>query len=280
MATLTYLQAVILGIIQGLAEFLPISSSGHLSLLQYFFKIDGESVLFFAVMLHVGTLISVFIIYWKDIAKLIYEFCRCIADIFRGRGPRINANPTRRLGFMIIVATIPTALMGFLFNDLFESFYSNTLIIGCGLLITGVILVIAEKLGKGKKNVTKMKFRHAIFIGIMQGIAITPGVSRSGSTLFGGLLSGLKREFAVKFIFLLSIPSIIGSVVLELPPAIKAGISGSQIGPVIIGITVSALSGLLAIKAMIKLVSNKKTAVFSVYLWLLGLTVIIYSIFS
>ena len=125
MATLTYFEAVLLGLVQGLAEFLPVSSSGHLALIQHFFGISGDSVLLFTVMLHLGTLISVFIIYWKDIARLLYELGRCIGDICRGRGPRININETRRLGFMIIVATIPTAIIGLLFNKTFEAFYTN-----------------------------------------------------------------------------------------------------------------------------------------------------------
>ena len=118
---MTFFEAIILGLTQGLSEFLPISSSGHLALLQYFFGIEGESVLAFAVLLHLGTLISVFIVYRKDIWALIVELFMVFKDIFTGKGLRINANPTRRLGFMIIVATIPTGLIGILFNDLFAS---------------------------------------------------------------------------------------------------------------------------------------------------------------
>lgn len=279
MATLTYLQAIILGLIQGLAEFLPISSSGHLALLQYFFGINGDSVLLFAVLLHLGTLISVFVVYWHDIVQLVIELVRCIADICTGKGPRININPTRRLGFMIIVATIPTGIIGLAFNKTFESFYSSLIAIGIGLLITGFILMIAEKMGRGKKNVDRMKFRSAVFIGIMQGIAITPGISRSGSTLFGGLITGLDRAFAVKFAFLISIPSILGSVVTEMPDALKAGTSGMPIGPIIVGVVVAAISGFVAIKAMIKLVSNKKLSGFSYYVWALGAFTLIYGIF-
>ena len=270
LATLSFFQAVILGLVQGLAEFLPISSSGHLALLQHFFGINGDSVLIFAVMLHLGTLVSVFIVYWKDIAKLIYELCRCIADICRGR----------RLGFMIIVATIPTALMGLLLNDTFGAMYTSIITIGISLVITGTILFIAERVGSNKKTVTEMSFLHALFIGVMQGIAITPGISRSGSTLFGGLVSGLNREFAVKFAFLISIPSILGSVILELPEALKAGIPDGTGGPMIAGIIVAAVSGLIAIKTMIRVVSNKKLSYFSYYTWILGAAVIIYAIVS
>lgn len=273
---MTYFQAIVLGLAQGLAEFLPISSSGHLALLQYFFDVSAENVLPFAVLLHFGTLVSVFIVYWKDIVELVRELCAVISDIFRGRGLRINANPVRRLGFMIIVATIPTAVIGLLFNDAFAALYLSLVSIGIGLLITGTILFVAERMSRSNKTVKEMKFRNAVFVGIMQGIAICPGISRSGSTLFGGLISGLNKEFAVKFAFLISIPSILGSVIMEAPDAFRAGMDISLIGPVAVGVVVSALSGLFAIKAMIKLVSNKRLIGFSVYTWVLGIAVIIY----
>lgn len=275
---MTYIQGIILGLAQGLSEFLPISSSGHLALLQYFFGISSENVLPFAVLLHLGTLISVFIVYWKDIVSLVKELGAVIKDIFTGKGLRINANPTRRLGFMIIVATIPTAIIGLLFNDLFNAMYLSLIAIGIGLLITGTILVIAERMGRNSKGIKEMKFRNAFFVGLMQGVAICPGISRSGSTLFGGLISGLNREFAVKFAFLISIPSILGSVIVEAPDAFKAGMDMSLIGPVVVGVLVSALSGLFAIKAMIKLVSNKNLMGFSVYTWALGIVVIVYAL--
>ncbi len=279
METLTMFQSIILGLVQGLGEFLPISSSGHLALLQNFFGIEGESVLFFAVMLHLGTLISVFIVYWKDIVELFKELIAVIKDIFTGKGLRVNANPTRKLGFLIIVASIPTAIIGLCFNDLFTGFYNSLIAIGIGLIFTGTILFIAERMKGGKRTATEMPFRSAVFVGIMQGIAITPGISRSGSTLFGGLTTRLNREFAVKFAFLISIPSILGSVILETPKAIAQGIDMSLILPIIVGMLVAAISGLIAIKTMIKLVSNKKLSVFSYYTWILGAFVIIYSIF-
>lgn len=276
---MTYLEAIVLGLAQGLAEFLPISSSGHLALLQYFFGVNAEQVLPFAVLLHFGTLVSVFIVYWKDIVELVKELGAVFKDIFTGKGLRINANPTRRLGFMIIVATIPTGIIGILFNDAFSSMYLSLVAIGTGLVCTGTILFIAERMGKSNKTVTEMKFRNAVFVGVMQGIAICPGVSRSGSTLFGGLMSGLNKDFAVKFAFLISIPSILGSVILEAPDAFEAGMGMAELGPVIAGVIVSALSGLFAIKAMLKVVSTNKLFGFSIYTWVLGLAVIGYSLF-
>lgn len=277
---MTFFEAIILGLAQGLSEFLPISSSGHLALLQYFFGIEGESVLAFAVLLHLGTLISVFIVYRKDIWALLVELCMVFKDVFTGKGLRINANPTRRLGFMIIVATIPTGLIGILFNDLFESMYSSLISIGTGLLFTGTILWLAERLGSGRNSVEEMKFGHAFFVGVMQGIAICPGVSRSGSTLVGGLFSGLNREFGVKFAFLISIPSILGSVILEAPAAFEQGADMSLVLPILTGVIVSAVSGLIAIKAMIRFVTGKKLWYFSVYTWIVGAAVILYSIFG
>ena len=212
--------------------------------------------------------------------ELVLELIAVIKDICTGKGPRINANPTRRLGFMIIVATIPTAIIGLLFNDLFEALYLSLIAIGIGLLITGTILFIAERMGRNNKNVKDMKFRNALFVGIMQGVAICPGISRSGSTLFGGLISGLNKEFAVKFAFLISIPSILGSVIMEAPDAFESGMDISLVGPVIAGVIVSALSGLFAIKAMIRLVSNKKLIGFSIYTWVIGIAVIVYALMA
>ena len=212
--------------------------------------------------------------------ELVLELIAVIKDICTGKGPRINANPTRRLGFMIIVATIPTAIIGLLFNDLFEALYLSLIAIGIGLLITGTILFIAERMGRNNKNVKDMKFRNALFVGIMQGVAICPGISRSGSTLFGGLISGLNKEFAVKFAFLISIPSILGSGIMEAPDAFESGMDISLVGPVIAGVIVSALSGLFAIKAMIRLVSNKKLIGFSIYTWVIGIAVIVYALMA
>ena len=260
---MTYLEAAILGLVQGLAEFLPISSSGHLALLQQWFGIDENKVLLFAVLLHVGTLVSVFIVYWKDIWELIVELCLTIKDLCTGKGLRLEERPVRKLGVMIIVATIPTAIIGILFSDLFDKLYTSVLPIGIGLVITGFLLVMAERTGTSSRGIEKMNFRNALFIGTVQGIAICPGISRSGSTLFGSLICNLDRKFAVKFVFLISIPSILGSAIMETPDAIAAGMEMSQLGPIIVGMAVAAVSGLIAIKTMIKIVSDKKLSYFS-----------------
>ena len=277
---MTYLESVILGLVQGLAEFLPISSSGHLALLQQFFGIEEDKVLVFAVLLHVGTLISVFIVYWRDIWELIIELGLTIRDLCTGRGLRLQERPVRKLGVMIIVGTIPTGIMGICFNDFFNSLYNSVIPIGVGLIITGFMLVIAERIGHANRGIEQMNYRNALFIGFVQGIAITPGISRSGSTLFGSLLCNLDRRFAVKFVFLLSIPSILGSAVMEAPEAFASGVDMAQLGPILVGMAVAAASGLVAIKTMIKIVSNKKLSYFSYYVWVLGAAVVLYGIFA
>lgn len=276
---MSYIEAVILGLVQGLAEFLPVSSSGHLALLQQWFGIEEDNVLLFAVLLHVGTLISVLIVYWKDVWELIKELGLTIKDIFTGKGLRLEERPTRKLGVMIIVATIPTGVIGILFNDFFDSLYNSVIPIGVGLIITGFLLILAERTGTSSRGIQQMNYRNALFIGTVQGIAICPGISRSGSTLFGSLICNLDRKFAVKFVFLISIPSILGSAVMETPAAIQSGLDTALIGPIAVGMIVAAVSGLVAIKTMIKIVSSKKLSYFSYYVWVLGLIVVGYGAF-
>ena len=277
---MTIIEAIILGLTQGLAEFLPISSSGHLALLQHFFGIQGERVLVFAVLLHFGTLLSVFAVYYKDIWALIVELGAAIKDIVTGKGFGFYKNETRTLGYMIIVATIPTAIIGIVFNDVFAGFYTNLAAIGIGLLITGTILFVSERVKTSQIGIGQMKFRHAVLVGICQGIAITPGISRSGSTLFGSLISGIKKEACVKYAFLISIPSILGSVILEGPKAFDGGMDLNFLVPVAVGVLVAAISGFLAIKIMIAFVSKNKLKYFSYYTWILGVAVIIYTFMS
>ena len=274
------IQAIILGLIQGLAEFLPVSSSGHLALAQHFFGMNPDSVLPFAVLLHIGTLISVCIVYWRDILGLIYEFFASIKDLVTTRSLNVNKNATRRMCWLIIVASIPTGIIGVLFNDMFAALYNSVLAIGIALLITGTMLWFAEKYGKGINNIRNTKFKHALIVGLLQGVAIAPGISRSGSTLVGGLACGLKREWAVRFAFLISIPPILGSAILEAPAAFEAGMDSSLVLPVVVGVIVSAVSGLFAIKGMIKIVSNKKLTYFSFYTWALGIAMVIYAVLS
>lgn len=277
---MTLFESIILGLVQGLAEFLPISSSGHLAALQYIFGIDGSNVLTFTVMLHFGTLVAIFVVYWKDIVDLVKELFATIKDICTGQGVQVNKNDTRKLGFMIITASVPTAIIGLLLNDFFESLYARMTVIGVCLIITGCGLFFAERYGGGKRTIKDMNFRNAFFIGLCQSVAIMPGISRSGATMIGGLACKFDRAFAVRYAFLISIPSVLGAFLLEVPEAVRSVSDGTgmSLGVMLAGIAVAAVSGYAAIKVMIKAVTNKKLMYFSVYTWIAGATLIIYSI--
>lgn len=275
---MTILKAIVLGIIQGLTEFLPVSSSGHLAVTQRLLKVPENRILFFTIMLHIGTLFSIFFVYSKDIAMIVVEFFRLIKETIKGRGFKVN-NKYRKLSVFIIVATIPTGLMGILLGNIFESFFSSTLIIGIALLITGTLLWLAERFSPGKRNIQDMHWVDATIIGIFQGLAITPGLSRSGSTIVGSLFRGFNKELATKFSFLVSIPAILGAAVLEFKDVLKFGMGDISIGVTIAGILAAFISGLFAIKALINLIKKEKLYYFSFYTWTVGLIVIIVSLF-
>ena len=272
---MSYLNAVLLGLVQGLTEFLPVSSSGHLPILQHFFGIEGESIVIFTILLHVGTLVSVFYMYRKDILELIVELFLTIRDLVTGRGLHLDERPVRKLGVMIIAASIPTAIIGLLFNDLFESFYTTLIPTAVGLLITGALLWFAESTKSGTRGIEEMNFRNAFFIGTLQGIAICPGISRSGSTLVGGLLARLDRAFAVEFAFLISIPSILGSLIFESGSGNMTEALAGNAGPILVGALCATLSGIFAIKAMITVVRKYSLKYFSVYVWIVGAILIV-----
>ena len=180
---------------------------------------------------------------------------------------------------MIVIATIPTAAFGLLLNDFFDAMYTSMILVGVNLLVTGTLLWTVERItGKGR-TVREMKYRHALLVGLFQTIAMMPGISRSGSTIAGGLISGLKREFAVRFAFLVSVPPILGAVILEMPDALASG-GGDMVLPIIAGVVTAAVSGFLAIKFMIRLVTNKGLKIFSYYTWVAGAVLIVYTLLS
>ena len=251
---MTIFQAVLLGVVQGFSEFLPVSSSGHLVLLQSLFGIN-EAALFFDTMLHLGTLVPVVAIYFTD-----------LIDIFRkGMWKRL---------IMLLFASIPAAVAGVFFQDFFEDMYGGARLLGFGFLFTAIVLALSDRISVGKKDLNRMRLWDAIGMGVMQGVAIFPGVSRSGSTISGGLFCGLNRRFAADFSFQMSIPIILGSVVLQGKDALEAGIANVEWTPIIIGTLVAAICGFIAIKVMIRIVQKAKLSGFAVYVALLGVLVL------
>ncbi len=271
-----------MGVVQGLAEFLPISSSGHLSIFQNLLGIDNalSGNLFFNVMLHVGTLGSVIVAFWDDIQSMIIEFLRMIGDLF-GRKKRnvdapVNA-PARRLILLIIVATLPLVIV-LPFKDAIESLSSNTIFVGCMLIITGIMLFLADRMKSGKATERSAKFTSVLFVGLMQALATIPGISRSGATISSGLSTGFERKFAFRFAFLMSLPAVAGAALLEAVDAVQAGIDTSTLLLCLVGMIVSFFTGLAAIKLLRKVTAKGSFGWFSGYCLAVGVIAIVLSI--
>ncbi len=271
---MTVFDAVMQGIIQGLTEFLPISSDGHLSLYQHFTDNYGESALVFSLVMHLGTLIAVFVTYRKTIWELVLEVFSMVYDLFHGRLFRTRPTYMRSMVYMLIITTLP--LFGFvLIKDFITSFAEDSDIIVEGLcfLYTAALLFFSSKCIKGRKTARNMSAKDALTIGVFQGLAILPGVSRSGSTISTGLLMGYSKEFMVEFSFILSIPAILGACLLDIPEIIAAGMVYSW--PVIIaGLVSSMVVGFIAIRVLQYLVVNDKFIIFSYYTFRLGIIVL------
>ncbi|HHU23207.1 MAG TPA: undecaprenyl-diphosphate phosphatase [Clostridiales bacterium] len=273
--------AIFLGLIQGITEFLPISSSGHLSILQNFFGMQSpeEGHLLFDVLLHLATLISVCVVYRKDILAMIRE----ILDLFKRKEvtlsdmERKEINYPLRLALMIVLATLPLLLVLPIKGQV-EKLYYSTFFIGFALIATGFILYISDKIVTGRKNEKNITVGNALVIGLCQAIAVIPGLSRSGTTITAGMATGLNREFAVKFSFLISLPAILGANLISLFDALKEGFDVSLLPAYLTGMAAAMVSGYFAI-GLVRFLSNKgKFGRFSYYCWAVGLITIILSL--
>ena len=271
---LTYLSAVLMGILQGIAEFLPISSSGHLALFQHFFGMENfeETQMFFSVMLHFGTFISVCVYYFQDILEMICEFFRMIRDLFTPRGRRSIQRPpaARRLVLLIILATMPLFLV-LPVKDLVEEVTQSVTFVSCALLVTGFLLFFSDRMARGRKNEKSALLRDALLVGVAQGFGTLPGISRSGITISAGLMCGFSRTFAVRFSFLMSLPAVLGATILELKDALEVGVAPELIPMCAVGMAVSCVVGYIAIRLVNLLSSKGKFGAFAWYCWLAGI---------
>lgn len=272
---MSILNAIILGFVQGVAEFLPISSSGHLSILNNLFHMstaeDGH--LFFDVLLHFGTLVSICVVYWQDISDMFREVLG-IMNLGPLAGERRERYPSARLFFMIVMATLPLLIV-LPIKDLLESLYYNNYFIGVTLLLTGCMLFVADKMTVGKKTGNNMTTLDAIIIGLCQCVAIIPGLSRSGTTITAGIATGLRRDFAVKFSFLLSLPAVFGANILSFIDAFKVGIDWNSVPSYLVGTAVAMVSGIAALSFLKHIMSKGKFGGFAYYCWLIGVLSII-----
>jgi len=267
-------KAIVLGIVQGLTEFLPVSSSGHLSITQLLLKVPEDRIFFLTVMLHVGTLFSVMVVYRQDLWRIIVAFFQMCNDLAHRRGLGLE-NEYRRLGLFIIVGTIPTGIMGLLLKDAISAVYASRLVIGFSLLITGTLLWMAERSqpfkNKNPKTLQQMTWKNALAVGVFQGFAITPGISRSGSTIAGALFQGINKETATRYSFLLSFPAILAATLLETKDAFAYGMGDVTVPVLLAGILASFLAGVFAIRALINLIKRERLYYFSFYTWTIGL---------
>ncbi len=274
---MSYLSAIILGIVQGVSEFLPISSSGHLSILQNFFSFSDveHDHLFFDLLLHFGTLIAVFAAYRQDIVDLISEF---ISMVKREPSPMGKAAgiANRRTILLVVVATLPLFLI-LPIKDKVENLYYNTIFIGFALIVTGLILFLSDRVRHGRKNARSATVVDALIVGLGQAIATVPGISRSGTSISAGLFCGFERSFAVKFSFLMSIPAILGANILSIGDAISAGIDWSVFPQYMVGVLAAMISGYLCL-SFLKRIAQKGFAGFSYYCWGAGAVTLILSL--
>ncbi|WP_333870713.1 undecaprenyl-diphosphate phosphatase [Desulforamulus putei] len=249
------LKALILGTIQGLTEFLPVSSTGHLLLGRKLLGLS-EAGLFLDTMLHLGTLLAVVAVFWQDIVNMMKR-------------------PFSRLSLLIIAGTIPTAVIGLTFEDFFENISKTGVTVGWEFLATGLILWTADNMKKkGRKNIEQISFKDAFIVGALQGAAILPAISRSGLTIAGALFQGINKQTAARFSFLLSLPAILGAVVLQ--SAKLVGGQAESIGavPLLVGTVAAAVAGYVAVKWMLAILQRGSLKIFSVYVWILGIGVL------
>ena len=270
------LQGIIIGIVQGLTEFLPVSSSAHLVFVQNLLGV--ESSLAFDTFLHLGSLIAVLWFFRYDIYKMLKSWWLSLGDILQGRFREgFYDDPYKRLAWYVIMATIPVGIVGLLFEDSVDALFSGALYVPAFFLfVTGTILYLSQRKPSGNINYNNITKKEALFMGLGQACAILPGLSRSGTTIAAGLTIGLDKEFAAKFSFILSIPAILGAFLLQAKDIGSA--MDANFLPVILGFIASIIAGYMAIKWMLDLVQNRNLDIFSYYCWLMGLIVFMGSI--
>ncbi len=251
-------QAILLGIIQGLTEFLPVSSSGHLVIVQMLLGLNAD-MLMFDVFVHVGTLVAVFVAFWSDIKQLILH-------------------PINRFLGLILIACIPTGLIGVFLDDIFENLFSSVVAVAIALIVTGILLVLSDSF-HGEKTIKEMKVTDALLVGVLQGVAITPGLSRSGTTIFGSLLLGLRREDAARFSFIVSIPVILGATLKEGAEMVIDHAFVME-WTYFLAAAVAAATGYLAIRLCLRLLKKQKMRYFSYYVWAVALVVLVVRFFA
>lgn len=273
---MSVIEAVILGLIQGLTEFLPVSSSGHLALAKAFFNIEGGG-LFLDAVLHLGTLAAVLFVFRKLIWNLIKAFFGLIKKLCTKRFSWKNATTDERMIIFLIVSVLPLFLI-LPIKDSVESMSECVWAVGIALIVNSFILLISDFVRSGKKTAADMRFRDAAAVGFVQLIAVTPGISRSGSTITAGVACGLERSYAAQYSFILSIPTILAGAAVSFKDAMEQGLQASQAPSYLVGFVVAAITGFAAIKLLEYLLKSKKFYIFAAYTFIVGVVAVIFGL--
>ena len=275
---MSYFMSAVLGFVQGVAEFLPISSSGHLTLFQHFFGMEEPDQLF-NILLHFATLLAVCVVYWQDILEMIVEFFSFFADLFSHRSYRGNPPEARRMVLLIIVGTLPLFLV-LPVEDKVEEFGKNPLFVCGALLVTGCILFLSDQMARGHKTARNATLLDVFLVGVAQGLATIPGLSRSGCTISAGMARGFDRRFAVRYSFLMSLPAILGATLLKVLDVmeLEGGIPTENLPKYLLGMAVAAVVGYFSIQ-LVKLLADKgRFGAFAFYCWGAGALFILLNI--
>ena len=275
---MTFLSSFLLGLVQGIAEFLPISSSGHLAIAQNLLGMSDAGTVpeFFDVLLHLGTLVAVFVAYWADIKDMVLEFFRGAGDLIHHSTPN-PVPPARRLILLIILGTLPLFVV-LPVKDAVQSLSNSMVFIGAALIVTGVLLFVSDRVKKGRKNERTATWLDVLIVGIGQAIATMPGISRSGMTITTGCFVGFERKFAVRFSFLLSIPAVLGANILSLADAAKAGINWAEVPVYLVGVVTAAVVGYLCIRLLRFIADRGKIGAFAYYCWAVGVLTLVLNV--
>ncbi|MBQ7485343.1 MAG: undecaprenyl-diphosphate phosphatase [Oscillospiraceae bacterium] len=270
---MSFFTSILLGFVQGVAEFLPISSSGHLAIAQQLLGLNTEIPPFFDVLLHLGTLLAIFAAYWQDIVAMVRELIFGVGDIIHGTTPK-PVPPARRMILLIVLGTLPLVLVLPIHKKV-QALSGSMAFIGAALIVTGFLLFACDLIRKGRKNERTATVADVLIVGLGQALGTLPGISRSGMTISAGCFAGFERRFAVRFSFLLSIPAVLGANILSLKDALETGIDAGQIPIYLAGVLTAAVVGYLCIRLLKMIAEKGRFGAFAYYCWAVGLVTLI-----
>ena len=267
--------SVVLGLVQGVAEFLPISSSGHLTLFQHFFGLQEPDNLF-NVLLHFATLLAVCVYYFHDVVEMIAEFFRAVAALCSRKRQGKEIPEARRMVLLVIVGTLPLFAV-LLIKDYVEALGANPVFVSCALLVTGCILFLSDRMAGGRKTARNATIKDVLLVGVAQGLATVPGLSRSGCTISAGMAMGFDRKFAVRYSFLMSLPAVLGATILEVKDVLEleGGIAADLLPKYLLGMVVAGVVGYFAIRLVNLMAAKGKFGAFAYYCWAAGIAALI-----